>query len=172
MDFDSIKTLLIAGPGFIKDSFFNYIKQQTTTIDYSKIILINCSSAQKQVLQEIMVDPVVISKLKDSKFVQQSTMLKEFYKQLNLDNNTAFYGYDYVKYAIDLNVCKVVMVLDTCLKDLKYLKLVESSGCEVLVYSFLHESGRQLDGLGGICCLLHFGVPELEELVEQQLNKI
>ncbi|KDD71583.1 hypothetical protein H632_c4750p0, partial [Helicosporidium sp. ATCC 50920] len=41
---------------------------------------------------------------------------------------------------------------------------VRAQGGEVLVFSSLHASGRQLDALTGIAAVLKFPMPELEDM--------
>ena len=90
VDFNIVKVLIIASPGFIKDSFVNYIKQEAAkTFDKEmlensylitkprfKFLLVHSSSGQKQALNEILVDPTVQSKLQDTKFVKQQQTLQ------------------------------------------------------------------------------------------------
>jgi len=39
---------------------------------------------------------------------------------------------------------------------------VKKSGAEVLIFSSIHESGKQLDQLSGVAAILNFPLPELE----------
>jgi protein pelota len=39
---------------------------------------------------------------------------------------------------------------------------VKSTGGEVLIFSSIHESGKQLDQLTGVAAILNFPVPEIE----------
>jgi protein pelota len=39
---------------------------------------------------------------------------------------------------------------------------VKSSGGEVLIFSSIHESGKQLDQLTGVAAILNFPLPETE----------
>jgi protein pelota len=39
---------------------------------------------------------------------------------------------------------------------------VKKSGAEVLIFSSIHESGKQLDQLSGVAAILNFPLPEVE----------
>ena len=39
---------------------------------------------------------------------------------------------------------------------------VKSAGGEVLIFSSIHESGKQLDQLTGVAAILNFPLPEIE----------
>ena len=45
---------------------------------------------------------------------------------------------------------------------------VKSSGGEVLIFSSIHESGKQLDQLTGVAAILKFPLPEMESDGEEE----
>ena len=120
-----------------------------------------------------MQDPAIKSRLTDCKFIQQQQLVDRFYKELNLDLSKAFYGYNYCKYAVSSNNCEILMVTDTLLRSDSrnlYLELInecKQRGGEAVVFSGMHTSGKQLDLLTGVACILYYGMPELEEIVQQ-----
>lgn len=48
---------------------------------------------------------------------------------------------------------------------------VRKSGGEVLIFSSIHESGKQLDQLTGVAAILNFPLPELESDDEEEGNE-
>ena len=53
----------------------------------------------------------------------------------------------------------------------KWVTLVEDvrkGGGEVLIFSSIHESGKQLDQLTGVAAILNFPLPELESDEEEE----
>ncbi|KAJ3324415.1 hypothetical protein HDV06_006826 [Boothiomyces sp. JEL0866] len=184
INFDIVKVLIIASPGFIKDALYKYIvdlalkEQQKTILDHrDKIILVHSSSGHKHALQEILQEPQVQSKLSDTKYQREIKSLEEFYKTLGNDPSKAFYGYEYVLKASERGAIHTLMVTDGLFRSSnlqerrKYISLVEKAkenGANVHVFSSLHTSGEQLSQLTGIAAILHFGLPELEDEVAQE----
>ena len=66
VDFDIVKCVLIASPGFLKDDFFKYLMEEAVRQDKkillqnkSVFLLVHSSSGHKQALDEVMLDPVL-----------------------------------------------------------------------------------------------------------------
>ena len=89
IDFELIKCLIIASPGFVKDDFFKFIKENFQKVEYlqlnkkhniiSKILLAKSSSGYLNSLNEILTVPAIESRLKDTKAVKEIKVLDEFY---------------------------------------------------------------------------------------------
>jgi protein pelota len=45
---------------------------------------------------------------------------------------------------------------------------VKAAGGEVLIFSSIHESGKQLDQLTGVAAILNFPLPEVESDDEEE----
>ncbi|KAI8899057.1 hypothetical protein BC833DRAFT_587289 [Globomyces pollinis-pini] len=187
VNFDVVKVLLIGSPGFIKDSVYKYIIDQALKTGFkslldnrSKIMLVHTSSGHKHSLTEILQDPNVQSKLEDTKYAKEVKALDNFYQILGNDPSKAFYGYEYVVKACERGAIDVLMVTDGLFRSSnletrrKYIDLVEqvrSLGGTALVFSSLHTSGEQLTQLTGIASILHFGLPDLEQEVEDEIEE-
>lgn len=194
VNFEVVKALVIASPGFFKDSLLKFIVDEALKNQYrpiienrysqlirSKILLVHSSSGHKHALTEILQDPGVQSKLADTKYAKEVQALDSFYKILGSDPSRAFYGYEYVIRASELGAIETLMVTDGLFRLLnlirssdvaerkRYIALVEqvkSMGGNVHVFSSLHTSGEQLTQLTGIASILHFGMPDLEQEVQ------
>lgn len=102
VNFDVVKAIIVASPGFIKDQFFEYLnayalKNVPATkclIDNrSKFLLVHSASGFKHSLKEIFDDPNLAPKLTDTKALGEVKALESFYQMLKLDPNRAYYGY-------------------------------------------------------------------------------
>ncbi|KAJ3204593.1 hypothetical protein HDU82_005729 [Entophlyctis luteolus] len=187
IDFDVIKVLIIASPGFYKDQLFEYMKQTSVQSENKqflqflpKLLLIHCSSGQKHALAEALQDPGVQSQLEDTKFAVEVRALSKFFEVLAKDPDRAFYGYRHVSMAAEKGGVATLLLSDDLFRaqDVatrrKYIALVEdvkAHGGTVLVLSSLHTSGEQLKNLTGVAAVLNFPLPDLEdeaELAEEQ----
>ena len=50
------------------------------------------------------------------------------------------------------------------------VEAVKSVGGEVLIFSSIHESGKQLDQLSGVAAILNFPLPEIESGDEEEIE--
>ncbi|XP_052867919.1 protein pelota isoform X2 [Anopheles cruzii] len=99
VNFEVVKCILIASPGFVKDQFYEYMFQQAVKTDNkvllenkSKFMLVHSSSGFKHSLKEVLQDPGVIVKMSDTKAAGEVKALENFYTTLQLEPAKAFYG--------------------------------------------------------------------------------
>jgi protein pelota len=146
----------------------------------SKVVLAHSSSGHKHALSEILQDATIQAKLSDTKYAREVEALSQFYKTLSADSAKAFYGYEYVEKAAEFGAVETLMVSDALFRSAdiqerkKYIRLVDQVrqlGAKVLIFSSLHTSGEQLTQLTGIAAILHYGMPELEEQVQEEEDR-
>nr|ADD38649.1 Protein pelota [Lepeophtheirus salmonis] len=178
-NFDVLKCVLIASPGFTKDQFFEYMYSFATKTDNkllfehkSKFVLVHSSTGFKHSLKEVLQDPVIQTRLSDTKASQEVRALEHFYKTLQNDSARAFYGVKHVMLANEAHAIECLLISDKLFRSIdvqtrrKYVRLVDEVreyGGEVKIFSSLHVSGEQLDQLTGLCALLRFPMAELED---------
>ena len=107
IDFDIVKCVLIASPGFVRDQFYEYMFQMAVKTDNkillenkSKFMLIHSSTGFKHSLKEILQDPAVVSKISDTKAASEVKALENFYTTLQCEPDKAFYGKKHVEKAL------------------------------------------------------------------------
>lgn len=179
VNFDVVKCVLIASPGFVRDQFFEYMYQQAVNSDIkvllenkSKFMLVHSSSGFKHSLKEVLQEPAVIAKMSDTKAAGEVKALEQFYTVLQCEPAKAFYGKKHVQMAAEAMAIETLLISDNLFrcKDVsqrkEYVALVESvrdAGGEVKIFSSMHISGEQLSQLTGIAAILRFPMPELED---------
>ena len=74
VDFQKVKCLLLASPGYVKDDFYKYIQTESVRRDdrayienKSKFVLCRASSGHKHALEEVFSDQSIMSQLTDTK---------------------------------------------------------------------------------------------------------
>ncbi|XP_067009292.2 protein pelota [Anabrus simplex] len=179
VNFDIVKCILIASPGFIRDTFYEYMFQQAMKLDNkelldnrNKFLRVHCSSGFKHSLKEILIDPAVVGKVNDIKASSEVEALEAFYRMLEDEPAKAFYGTRHVVKANEAEAIETLLISDTLFRvqDVelrkKYVSLAESVkelGGTVKLFSSMHISGEQLNQLSGIAAILRFALPELED---------
>uniref|UniRef100_A0A0K8TRP8 Protein pelota homolog n=1 Tax=Tabanus bromius TaxID=304241 RepID=A0A0K8TRP8_TABBR len=183
VNFDVIKCVLVASPGFVKDQFCEYMFQQAVKLDNktildnkSKFLLVHSSSGFKHSLKEVLQDPAVIAKMSDTKAAAEVKVLENFYSMLQCEPAKAFYGKEHVLRAAEAQAIETLLISDNLFRcqDVnlrkEYVNLVDSVrdyGGEVKIFSSMHISGEQLAQLTGVAAILRFPMPELEEEDEE-----
>ncbi|XP_013398167.1 protein pelota homolog isoform X2 [Lingula anatina] len=176
VNFDVVKCVLIASPGFLKDQFIDYMFTQALKLDIkillenkSKFLAVHSSSGHKHALKEVLSDPAVTCRLSDTKASGEVKALDDFYQMLQNDPNRAFYGIRHVEMANEQQAIETLLISDELFRSQvvatrqRYVQLVESvreNGGEVKVFSSLHVSGEQLGQLSGVAAILRFPISD------------
>lgn len=174
-----LKCCLLASPGFVKDEFHKYVLGECVRRDdrvlienKQKFILCKASSGHRHALEDVFADPVVMSKMEDTKVAREVTVLRQFMRMMDTDPDRAFYGYGHVSKAQESLAVASLLVLDQLFRadDVqvrrKYVDLVEQvreSGGNVYIFSSMHVSGQQLKQVSGIAAILRYPMPDVEE---------
>lgn len=179
VNFDVVKCILVASPGFVKDQFQEYIFSYAVKTDNRilienkpKFLLIHSSSGFKHSLKEVLSDPSVIARLADTKASAEIRAMEAFYKLLQQEPDRAYYGEKEVEKASDVQAIDVLLICDSLLrthdvaKRKRLVNIVDSvreNGGTVRVFSSMHITGEQLAQLTGIAAMLRFPVPDLTD---------
>ncbi|XP_020616693.1 protein pelota homolog isoform X1 [Orbicella faveolata] len=98
-NFEVLKCILVASPGFVKDQFCDYMFQQAVKNDWksipenkSKFLLAHSSSGHKHSLKEVLANPAVTAKLADTKAAAEVKALDNFFTMLQTEPERAYYG--------------------------------------------------------------------------------
>lgn len=179
VNFDVVKAILIASPGFVRNQFYEYMFQQAVKLEYkvlfenkSKFVLVHATSGFKHSLNEVLQDPAVLARITDTKAAEEVRALESFYKTLKNEPAKAFYGPKHVAVACEADAIEILLISDKLFrsqniaqrkKHVELIDKVRESGGEVRIFSSLHVSGEQLDQLSGLCAILRFPMHELED---------
>jgi len=180
--FSSLRVIVLASPGFVKDAVFDYIFSQALKTNNkallqarNKFLRVHVSSPHVHSLVEVLKSPEITSQLKETKFARESIALDKFYKMLSSDQDRAWYGPDHVELAASRGAIGTLLISDELfraqdpIQRKRFIALVEGvreKGGEVLIFSSMHESGQQLNQLTGIAAILTF--PLDVEIVEAE----
>ncbi|GAA5831292.1 hypothetical protein JCM3766R1_002999 [Sporobolomyces carnicolor] len=187
-DFEQLKVLIIASPGFTKEAVHTFLIEEAVrqgnksiTAAKSKFLLLHSPTHHVHSLTEILASPEVSSQLKDTKFAQEGLMLDKFFKMLEDDPLRAWYSEPHVLKAAERGAIGKLLISDELFRApsaqrrklfVKLTEDVKSYGGEVLIFSSMHESGQQLNQLTGIAAILTYPldieVVEEEERVEKE----
>ena len=183
INFDVIKCVLVASPGFVKDQFIEYLWQQASKRDLralqenkQKFLLAHSSTGFKHSIREVLSDPLIQPKIEETKAVQEVKIWNKFQDLLANEPNRAIYGLRDIETANHYEAISCMMLSDALFRSnnlalrKKYSQLMYQvkEYAEVRVFSSMHLSGQQLDQLTGIAAILKYEVPELSERLSSQ----
>ena len=184
LPFESLKVILLASPGFLAEGLMSYIFGQASKADNkallksrSKFLTANVSTGHLHALNELLKSPILQARLSSTRFMKESTAIDKFFEMMNTDEDRAWYGAKEVEKAVDRGAVSTLLLSNSLLRSpsvverRKFVRIVEEvrkMGGEALVLSSIHESGRRLDGLGGVAAVLSFPLLGLDEDEEEE----
>lgn len=184
IDLTESKPILLASPGYTAQNFQKFIIETATRTgnkallaQKANFLIVHSSSGHLYALNEILSSPEVLMKLKDTKYARETNLMDNFMTMLRKDDGRAWYGPREVEQAAEqgaLGRGGGVLLISNALfraQDVsvrrRWVKLVDKvrdvEGGEVRVLSSEHESGKKLEGLGGIAAILTFPLNDLDE---------
>lgn len=183
---EPVRPILLASPGFVAAGFQKFIQSEASTTTPAlkrllpSVVIVHSPSGYMNSLAEVLQSPAVKSILADTKYARETKLMDEFLDQLRKETNKATYGPREVESAVDQGAVGRgggVLIISNRLfrsQDVaerkRWVGLVDRvrdvEGGEVRVLSSDHESGKRLDGLGGIAALLTF--PIIDEMYSDE----
>jgi protein pelota len=178
--------ILLASPGFTAASFLRYASERAfstgekslqTLVKRKAFVVVHSSSGHLYSLNEVMKSPEVMAKLKDTKYARETRLMNDFYDMLRKDDGRAWYGPREVEAAVDagavgrgggtLIITNALFRSQDVATRRRWVRLVDrvrkEEGGEVRILSSDHESGKRLEGLGGIAAILTYPIEDLLE---------
>jgi protein pelota len=176
--------LLLASPGFVANAFLTFIRAEATRTTNKplmtlipNIVVAHSSSAHIHSLNEILSSPAITTKLSDTKYARETALMDKFLTLMRLDDGRAWYGPREVERAVEkgavgrgggvLLISNSLFRAQNVRQRRRWVELVDRvrdvEGGEVRVLSSLHESGKRLEGLGGVAAILTYPLEDLDE---------
>lgn len=140
INFDVVKAVIVASPGFIKDQFFEFMNAyavkniQTCKVlvdSRSKFLLVHSASGFKHAIKEIFEDPNLAPRLTDTKALGEVKVLDAFYQMLKTEPTRAYYGFKHVLKAKEADAIDTLLISDALFRSKqlserkKYVEIVD-----------------------------------------------
>lgn len=177
------RPFLIASPGFVAAGFHKYILDVAAHSGDREIlenkknfIVIHSSSGHLHSLNEVLRSEQVLSKLKDTKYAQETRLMDNFLHLLRKDDGRAWYGATAVEKAVEQNAVGrgggALLINHSLFRSqeievrkrwVALVDKVKADGGEVRILSSDHESGKRLEGLGNIAAILTYPLHDFND---------
>ena len=164
---DKVQTFVVAGPGFIKDDFVKFLKNNSPDIA-AKVVVEDTSSIGSSGFQEVLRRGAIQRVAQETRITREARLIEQLLSGIAKDGKVS-YGYAEVKRAADYGAVETLMIADEALRGYRergaapveaLMRSVEHARGKVVVFSTEFEPGQRLERLGGIAALLRFPVPE------------
>ncbi|MDO9540015.1 MAG: mRNA surveillance protein pelota [Methanocalculus sp.] len=151
--------IVIAGPGFIKEEFAHYLKNNNIEL-FKRILVVDTQRSGYGAIQQAIGDGVLERVAEDLQLSFEVKAADEVFKRIGRDDPVA-YGADEVGRAVSFGAAEELIVADSALRTPQISALMEeaeSMNAKVLVLSTEFEPGKRIEGLGGIAALLRYKI--------------
>lgn len=149
--------VVVAGPGFVKDDFINFLKSKDAELA-ERCITAETRRIGRGAVQEVIGLGITGRINEDLQLAREVKAIDELLKRIST-GGAAAYGTSEVRQAIDYGAVDEVLVCDSLLRDNNISALLEAAEnlrAGIVVLSTEFEPGSRLEALGGIAALLRF----------------
>ena len=158
--FDSIQNIVIAGPGFVKNDFYDYLKDKHS--DLAEISIIESTgSGGRNGISEVLKKGTVEKLTTENRVAQEMAAINNLLTQIAKNSSKIAYGIRETTNAINMGAVEQLLILDTEVpnNDMgNLMDMVENMKGEVMVISSEHDGGKQLESLGGVAAILRYEI--------------
>ena len=158
--FDSIQNIVLAGPGFVKNDFYDYLKDKHA--DLAKISIIESTGAGgRNGIAEVLKKGTVEKLTSENRVAQEMGAIENLLEEIGKNSSKVAYGARETQNAINLGAVGQLLILDTKVAGENMgeaMDMVENMKGEVMVISSEHEGGKQLESLGGMAAILRYEI--------------
>ena len=158
--FDSIQNIIVAGPGFFKNNFHDYMKDKHKDL-VKKVVVENTGSGGRNGVMEVLKKGTVEKLTSEHRIAVEMTAIDNLLSQIGKNSSKIAYGVNQVKNAIDMGAVSQLLILDNAIASNNMgdaMDMVENMKGEVMVISSEHEGGKQLESLGGMAAILRYEI--------------
>jgi protein pelota len=160
--------IVILGPGFIRDDFAEYVRNNARDVADSVVSVKGTNSAGLSGIQESLRSGILSNVLQNIRVTDEVKAMKEVLAMLGRGKNNVTYGLTEVEKAVNYGAVEKLLVADLSLRETtdenrrileKIIKNVEDARGTVMIISTEHEAGTELLSLGGVAAILRFPLP-------------
>ncbi|KAH0787249.1 protein pelota [Histomonas meleagridis] len=175
---DDMKCIIIASPGFLQSEFLAYLRNNQSKYNLSaafqqnKFVTGTVSSGHPQELEALLSQPEMQKHVQTLKATVQANAMNQLLKEMNKNMDMIALGQKNVQKCYEETAIKTLLVTDSYIKSLpleerlSFLQMkenLEKNQTEVVIFSTKHQSGTQLNDLGGIAAVLKFAVAQEQD---------
>jgi len=156
----SPEKIIIAGPGFIKEEFNDFLKEKNFK---GKVFLESISSTGITGINELLKGKGIQRIIKDLELIKDTELIELLFKELAQNSALAEYGLKEIENAVNFRAIKQLLLTDSFLlknreKAESLMLAVEQMNGLIHIIPIESDAGKKLESLGGIAALLRFRI--------------
>ncbi|MDO5851167.1 MAG: mRNA surveillance protein pelota [Methanobacteriaceae archaeon] len=158
--YKKINKLIIIGPGFTKNSYYEYLQNKHQDLA-KKSIIENTGSGGHTGIQEILKTGIIKELTKEARIAKEIKEVNDLLALIGKSSNLIAYSQKETKKAINMGAVEKLLVLDKLLRNREITELmntVENMGGKVTIISNDHDGGQQLKALGSMAAFLRYPI--------------
>lgn len=184
VDIEEALPILLASPAYTASWFLKFVLAEATRrgdkqlmAQKGNFLVVHSSTGQYHSLGEVLKDPAVVERLKDTRYARETGLMDKFNELMRQDSGKAWYGPREVERAVEAGAVGrgggVLLISNSLFRSVdvqvrnRWVTLVdkvkEVEGGEVKVLSSEHDSGKRLLALGGIAAILTFPIFDFDD---------
>lgn len=152
--------LVILGPGFAKEAFVEYLREKYKDIAKNAQVVSSGQTGAAGV-SEIIKRGIGGKVLEVSRLAVETKLMEEVLTRIKM-NGAVTYGSANVKQAVEIGAVEILLLTDKEARTAdgeRLMRSVEHSSGRIEIISTTHDSGKQLESLGGFAALLRYRMP-------------
>ena len=156
------EAIILSSPAFYKEDL---LKKITAPEVKKKIVLVTCSDISERSLDEVIKSKELEKTMQSSRTRQEQVLVDDVLQEIS-KNNLAVYGWKETKTAAEAGAIRILIVTDALIHKKKLagdyseldsiMKHIDDLQGEIHILSSEQETGKRIDGLGGIAALLRY----------------
>jgi len=159
--------IVVIGPGFMKNDFVKYIKNEAQDIAQAIVDVKSVNSAGVAGIHEALRSGVLTKTLRSVRIAEETKLVEEVLTRLGRGTTDVAYGQDEVARATEYGAVEKLLLADSTLREAsdenrkaleEVMRRVEARSGQIVVVGTEHEAGAKLLGLGGVAALLRFPI--------------
>lgn len=165
---NDIGLIMIAGPGFVKDHFREFLGSARIK-DLPSVIVESTNSIGLPGAKEILYRGVIGKAIEGIRLETETQLIEKIIENIAKDNGLATYGDKEVKRAVQYGAVENLLITDKKLREGddqqrrwldRLVREAEKSRSTLHIVSTEHPAGDQLHRLGGIAAILRFRIEQ------------
>jgi protein pelota len=151
--------IVILGPGFAKEEFFEYAKDLEPEM-FLHAVVSGTGSVGLSGIHEALKEGLAPKILKDTRVGYETTLVEKLLAEISKDGNYA-YGKEEVKSAVISGAVQVLLVTDRQVREKKVddlLKTAQDKRSEIAIINAKTDCGKKLESLGGVGAILRYKI--------------
>lgn len=160
MKFENVANIVVAGPGFVKNDFYSYLKDKYPDLA-KKSIVENIGTGGRVGIGEVLKKGVVEKLMVENRVGSEMMAINDLLEKIAKNSSKVTYGIKQTTDAVNMGAVDKLLVLDNVIASDNLgnlLEMVENMNGEVMVISSEHEGGEQLKALGGLASILRYSI--------------